>query len=46
MALTAQLYAVEELDHRSVRVPSAAGELIGRADAVNAHHTGKNLELA
>ncbi len=40
------LDAVGELDDGAFGAPAAARELVGRADAVNVHHSGEQFELA
>ena len=45
-ALAANLHPVAEFDDRAFGAPAAAGQLVGRADAVNVHHPGQELKFA
>ncbi len=44
--LAAELHAVAELDDRAFGPEGAAGQLVGRADAVDVQHAGQQLKLA
>ena len=45
-AVAADLYAVGELDLRAFGAKGAAGQLVGRADAVDVQHAGQQFEFA